>query len=319
MIRLALRVRRERAELVLAELLELVPGGLEELELPGGLVEYGLYGASGELPELPRLRAAAGAALVEIDAREIADDWSERWRRFHTSVLVEALPDALQTTAGEERSGVADARPARRGSGRPIPVSADAVRRLHVRPPWEPPCELPGALEVVIDPGQAFGTGAHHTTRLCLELLLAVRRDDPRELSLIDLGTGSGVLAIAARRLGFEPVSGFDSDPEALTAARDNAAANDVEVRLGRLDLRTGPLPVADAASVVTANLLRGLLLELARRLPAAPAHLLAGGLLADELDEASEVFRARLGLRERARTQSGEWGALWLARSPGA
>jgi ribosomal protein L11 methyltransferase len=147
---------------------------------------------------------------------------------------------------------------------------------------------------------------------------LTVHRDDPRELSLIDLGTGSGVLAISARKLGFEPVSGFDSDPEALAAARANAAANDAEVRLGRLDLRADGLPAVGAASVVTANLLRGLLLELARRLPAAPAHLLAGGLLAHELDEASEAFGARLGLRERARARSGEWGALWLTRGPG-
>jgi ribosomal protein L11 methyltransferase len=296
-IRLALRVKREQAELVLAELLELAPEGLEELELPGGVVEYALYGAPGELPELPRLRAAVGGALVELDARVIPDDWPERWRFFHRPVLLEALPE--------------------KAAAQPLGAPTEAVRRLHVRPPWEPPCGLPGALEIVIDPGQAFGTGAHHTTRLCLELLLTVRREDPRALSLIDLGTGSGVLAIAARKLGFDPVSGFDSDPESLSAARANARTNDVVLGLRPLDLRTSPLPEVDAATVITANLLRGLLLELARRLPAPPAHLLAGGLLADELDEASEAFRARLGLRERARPRSGEWGALWLTRDP--
>jgi ribosomal protein L11 methyltransferase len=295
-IRLALRVPREQAELVLAELLELVPEGLEQLELPGGLVEYALYGAPGELPELPRLRAAIGSALVEVDAREISDDWSERWRRFHRPVLVEPLA-AEGDVPGEQE-----------------PRSPEGVRRLHVRPPWEAPCGLPGALEVVIDPGQAFGTGAHHTTRLCLELLLALRRDDRRPLSLIDLGTGSGVLAIAARKLGFAPVSGFDSDPESLSAARANARANDVALALCPLDLRTDRLPEVDLTAVITANLLRGLLLELARRLPAPPAHLLAGGLLAEELDEASEAFSAHLGLRERARPRSGEWGALWLS-----
>ncbi|HXM87482.1 MAG TPA: hypothetical protein VN889_07585, partial [Solirubrobacteraceae bacterium] len=74
MIRLAVRVRREQAELVLAELLELAPSGVEESELDGGLVEYAVYGAPGELPELPALEAAAGEALVEISTSETADD-----------------------------------------------------------------------------------------------------------------------------------------------------------------------------------------------------------------------------------------------------
>ena len=78
MIRLALRVQREQAEIVLAELLELAPGGVEELS-DGDVVEYAVYGAPGELPDLPDLRAAAGAALVEVSTTEVADDWDERW------------------------------------------------------------------------------------------------------------------------------------------------------------------------------------------------------------------------------------------------
>ena len=81
MIRLAVRVRAEHAELVLAELLELAPSGVEEVDLPGGVIEYAVYGAPGELPELPELEAAAGDALVQIHTEEIADDWAERWRR----------------------------------------------------------------------------------------------------------------------------------------------------------------------------------------------------------------------------------------------
>ena len=87
MIRLAVRVRREQAELVLAELLELAPGGVEERD-DGDVVEYAVYGAPGELPALPDLRAAAGGALVEVATSEVADDWDERWKAFHQPVRV---------------------------------------------------------------------------------------------------------------------------------------------------------------------------------------------------------------------------------------
>jgi ribosomal protein L11 methyltransferase len=96
---------------------------------------------------------------------------------------------------------------------------------------------------VVIDPGQAFGTGAHATTRLCLELLL----DAPRG-SLLDLGCGSGVLAIAAARLGFGPVVALDADPLAVEAARENALANAVAVEVVLADVLADPLPPADLA-----------------------------------------------------------------------
>ena len=174
MIRLAVRVARADAELVLAELLELAPAGVEEVDR-GSDVEYAVYGAPGELPALPALRAAAGTALVEITTTEIADDWSERWRNFHKPV-----------TIGE---------------------------RLHVRPPWSPaPDAGDGLLDIAIDPAQAFGTGAHDTTRLCLEALLELEPAGP----LLDLGCGSGVLAIAARKLGWQPVLGLDHERESV-------------------------------------------------------------------------------------------------------
>ena len=88
MIRLAVRVRREQAELVLAEWLELAPGGVEEVGLGDTIVEYAVYGAPGELPALPDLEASAGGALVEVVSREVADDWSERWREFHRPVVI---------------------------------------------------------------------------------------------------------------------------------------------------------------------------------------------------------------------------------------
>jgi ribosomal protein L11 methyltransferase len=114
---------------------------------------------------------------------------------------------------------------------------------LWIGPPWEEP-EL-GATAVVIDPGRAFGTGSHATTRLCLELLLELPRG-----SLLDIGCGSGVLAIAAAKMGFAPVYALDLDPQAIEATERNAEANGVTVEARLADALTDPLPAADAAVV---------------------------------------------------------------------
>jgi ribosomal protein L11 methyltransferase len=295
-IRLAVRVAGGQAELVLAELLELAPAGVEEVRGEEGTVEYAVYGAPGELPDLPDVRAVAGDALVEISTSEVPDDWHERWKQFHRPVLIGAP---------------------RAGGGR------QSIPSLHVRPPCEA-ASAPGreaVREIVIDPGQAFGTGAHASTRLCLELLLELAASEPERGALLDVGTGSGVLAIAAAELGFDPVLGLDHERESVQAARENAAVNGVEVEVRRLDLRTQALPWVDEAHpppasrlVITANLLRPLLLELAGSMARAPAHLIAGGLLCEEVDEISRAFADRLALAERERRASGEWAAVWLS-----
>jgi ribosomal protein L11 methyltransferase len=270
-IRLALRVRRADADLVLAELLELAPNGVEESQ-DGEVVEFAVYGAPGELPALPDLRAAAGEAFVEVRTEEIPDDWYDGWREFHRPVVV-----------GD---------------------------RLRVRPPWEPPAEDPSALvDVAIDPGMAFGTGAHASTRMCLELMLDLQPGGP----FLDVGCGSGVLAVAAARLGWAPVVALDHESAAVEAARSNANANGVAVEARRWDLRRDPLP---SAPTTAANLLRPLLLELADRLQAPPAQLVIGGLLTGEADEVSAAFRVR-GMRERGRREEGEWAAVLLAGGP--
>ncbi|CAB4930838.1 unannotated protein [freshwater metagenome] len=279
MIRLALRVHRADAELVLAELLELAPSGVEERELPGDVVEYAVYGAPGELPALPDLQAVAGNALVEITTEEIADDWHERWKAFHRPVAIPAV-----------RPG---------GPG------------LRVRPPWEPPLD-DGMEDLVIDPGRAFGTGAHDTTRLCLELLLGIEPGGP----VADIGCGSGVLGIAAARLGFGPVFGLDHEQESVDATRQNAAVNGVEMDSLRFDLLLDG--TAPAAPTVLANLVRPLLLAVARtgfRDGLVPETLIASGLLAHEADEIADAFSTAMGLREARRVHGGEWAALLLVR----
>jgi len=123
-----------------------------------------------------------------------------------------------------------------------VPV---VVGSLWIGPPWEQaPAELTA---VVIDPAQAFGTGAHPTTRLCLELLEGIDRG-----SVLDVGCGSGVLAIAAAKLGFGPVFAIDSDPAAIEATEHNAAENGVEFELTQGDARSDSVPAVD---IVLANL----------------------------------------------------------------
>jgi ribosomal protein L11 methyltransferase len=270
-IRLALRIDRAHAEVALAELLELAPGGVEEVDLGEDGVEYAVYGPPGELPVLPDLEAVVGEALIEVRTSELPDDWSERWKRFHRPLVL-----------GE---------------------------RLAVRPPWESP--IGTGVELVIDPGQAFGTGAHATTRLCLELLLELADAGPERGPLLDLGCGSGVLAIAAANLGFGPVTAVDFDPLSVDATRDNAAVNGVQFDVARCDLRSDPLPTAPT---VLANLLRPLLLDYAARLTDPPRTLVASGLLVDEADEIASAFAAD-GLREHDRRDRGAWTALLLAR----
>jgi ribosomal protein L11 methyltransferase len=114
------------------------------------------------------------------------------------------------------------------------------IGRLWVGPPWEEPDA--DAIAVVIDPGRAFGTGGHPTTRLCLELL-----GELEATSLLDVGCGSGVLSIAAAKLGFAPVTALDAEPEAIEATERNAAANGVEIAAVLGDALAGELPASGA------------------------------------------------------------------------
>ncbi|TML18239.1 MAG: methyltransferase [Actinobacteria bacterium] len=131
------------------------------------------------------------------------------------------------------------------------------VGPLWVGPPWhEAPTD---ATAIVIDPGRAFGTGAHPTTQLCIELLLQLE-----PASVVDIGCGSGVLAIVAAKLGFAPVVALDADASAVEATRLNAAANSVSVDVRLADALTDPPPAADVA---LANITRPAAATLAPRL----------------------------------------------------
>jgi ribosomal protein L11 methyltransferase len=228
------------------------------------------------VPDVGELQAAAGGSLVDVTTTSVPDDWADRWADFH----------------------------------RPIEVAG----RIGVRPSWWDPKE--GLIDVVVDPGRAFGTGGHPTTRLCLELLIELERAGEASGPIADWGTGSGVLGIAAAKLGWSPVTGCDRELPSLETARENAAANGVEMRIERVDVRESAPPVAQT---VVANLTGNLLRDCAAQmLPdgAEPKRLVCSGMLEAEIDEVTAAF-AEVGLAESSRLVDHGWGGLLLRRMP--
>jgi ribosomal protein L11 methyltransferase len=236
----------------------------------------------GERDEASRAATALlhrrGAASAE-DPVEIADrDWSVAWRAHHKAL----------------RAGA----------------------RTWVHPPWDVPDRRAGEVRVEIEPGMAFGTGSHATTALCLERLdelLAERRG----ADVLDVGTGSGVLAIQAVLLGAGRVCGTDDDPVALQAARGAAGANGLAE--GRIEWRgdSDPAAVPGAFGIVVANILLNALVELAPRIAAklAPGgRVVLSGLLAAQGD-AAEAAYAELGLAPVQRRERDGWALVELER----
>jgi ribosomal protein L11 methyltransferase len=259
LIRLAIRVRADRAELALAELLPVLGAGAEERVVDGD-VEYSVYVE--EPPRIDDIRALTG--VIDVRTEPAPEDWETRWHEF--------------------------LRPVRVGD-------------LVIRPPW-----IDGAPgDLVIDPGTYFGAGTHATTRICLELLLR----EPPAGAICDWGAGTGVLAIAAARLGWGPVTAVEIEPGAVELIGANAARNGVAVEARAQDLRDG----APWASTVLANLPKPVLLEIAARLGRLAHHLapatriIASGMLAAEADEVVAAF----GMRARRRLELEGWAGVVL------
>ncbi len=161
---------------------------------------------------------------------------------------------------------------------------------LWVVPSWLTP-PVPEAANIILDPGMAFGTGTHATTALCLEWLAA---HPPRDLEIIDYGCGSGILAIAALKLGAAQALATDTDPQALAVSRENADRNQVAERL-TLCLPEA-VPAQTGADVVLANILAGPLVQLAPRLAALVrpgGWLILSGLLANQAAEVEAAYAA--------------------------
>ena len=194
--------------------------------------------------------------------------------------------------------------------------------RLLVKPGWVRRRPRRGQAVVVLDPGLSFGTGNHPTTEFCLHAL-ANFRNPTRRQSLLDIGTGSGILAIAAAKLGYRPVRAFDFDPEAVRVAQQNARRNRVKISISRGDITKLPRRSHVQYDFICANLISNLLLA---ELPRIVARLRPGGalVLAGILKgEFSLIERAarRAGLRLVEAHTGGEWrsGVFQFPRTPDA
>jgi ribosomal protein L11 methyltransferase len=190
---------------------------------------------------------------------------------------------------------------------RPFEVGA----ALLVKPTWSRRTPRAGQAVVFIDPGLSFGTGQHPTTRFCLEQIVAARRSSSAP-SLLDVGTGSGILAIAALQLGYRPVAAFDFDPAAVRVARANARLNNVGAALRpvRQDLRRLPREPGRRYTVVCANLLDDLLRAERDRIVARLAprgRLVLAGILDRQFPAVRAAYESA-GLRLVADKAAGEW-----------
>lgn len=197
-------------------------------------------------------------------------------------------------------------------------------RRLVVLPEWEAADwkgdgSVPPRETIVMDPGLAFGTGRHETTRACLQYIDALS-GELGGASFLDMGCGSGILSIAAVKLGFSPVRGFDVDPEAVAVATENAAKNGVKADFDHFALGRGrALPGGLARyDVVAANILGPLLVRFADEIaPCVGGRLIVSGILNELYPEVLSAYEAR-GFRELDRTTLGEWTTGLLAKSAG-
>ena len=175
--------------------------------------------------------------------------------------------------------------------------------RLVVRPPWEP--EPSDGTVVTLDPGLAFGTGKHETTRACLEYVDALSGECG---SFLDMGCGSGILSIAAAKLGYSPVAGFDVDQEAVDASVENAALNGVAVEYFRYGLGAKARRALPRADLVAANILGPLLVRFAGEIaPCVGRRLVISGILTEIYPEVLAAYEA-LGFTELSRRTLGEW-----------
>jgi ribosomal protein L11 methyltransferase len=222
-----------------------------------------------------------GAGQIEI-ARVKREDWAESWKRhFH-----------------------------------PLEIGA----ALLVKPSWIKQRPKKGQSVVILDPGLSFGTGQHPTTSFCLHQIVAAvcdRRNQRSQSaattkSFLDIGTGSGILAIAAAKLGYAPVHAFDFDPESVRVAKENTRKNrvDAKCKITRADITKLPLKPARQYDLVCANLISNLLIaekkRIVNRLKPGGTLVLAG-ILAVEFGEVQAAFE-KLGLKLAAKRVENEW-----------
>jgi ribosomal protein L11 methyltransferase len=276
----------EGAERAVAEALDAGASGLEERDEADGSTRLLLYAPASRAEQVARAVARACGATVSVsEPAPVPDtDWSEAWKAGIEAVVVSP--------------------------------------RLRIRPSFVAPDRDFTGAELVIDPGQAFGTGGHASTRLALEWIDAAAPGLSPGARVLDVGTGSGVLALAALRLGAARGVGFDLDPLSSAAARENALRNGLAARL---DLFTGPIEALAPGArfeLVVANLLRSELLPLVTALAhhtAPGGRAVVSGLLAADVEPVGRAL-AGAGLRPAGERRSEDasracWAALLTER----
>jgi ribosomal protein L11 methyltransferase len=184
-------------------------------------------------------------------------------------------------------------------------------RALLVKPSWSKKKPRKNQAVVILDPGLSFGTGQHPTTSFCLHEIVRCRENGTR-VTFLDIGTGSGILAIAAAKLGYAPVHAFDFDPEAVRVACENARKNKVDATLKpkRGDITKLPLKATHQYDLICANLISNLLINKRQRIVnrlKRDGTLVLAGILAVEFAEVERAF-ADMGLRLIAKRVENEW-----------
>ncbi len=258
---------------LLLELLDadlFTPTVWEDIETHVVRLEVFLEEAAQAEPVTAHIRTAAQLAGIAVELTQDtlpAADWTEAWKRFfHVEHISE---------------------------------------RVTIRPSWEAYTAKPGEVVITLDPGMSFGTGKHPTTRACLQFLDRLATGDLTR-PVLDMGCGSGILSIAAKKLGFTHVRGFDYDPDAVAVARENAELNEVQIPYETRDLANN----LDQGAIILANILGPVLIEYAAEVACAVlpgGKLVASGILDTLYPEVKTAFEAH-GLVEENNILIGEW-----------
>ena len=247
-----------------------------------------------------------GSGKVTI-AKMRREDWAESWKRHFKPIEIrfQSRRDELReslTLHGKSR---------RRGSGTRITRPSEGNKSLLIKPSWSKKLPRKNQAVVILDPGLSFGTGQHPTTAFCLRELARCGKKEAG-WSFLEIGTGSGILAIAAAKLGYAPVHAFDFDPDAVRIARANARANGVynQLRIVRRDVTKLPIQPVRQYDLICANLISTLLIAERRRIVAQlkrGGRLVLAGILKSEFSQMQKFF-AELGLKLAASKTEKEW-----------
>ena len=275
--------------------------------------------------EVPRECAEAVAAFLaeEEVAASVWEDWDGGPSRIE--FFLEAGTDPADAQAALRRAGVAcglQLEPA--VEMRPPETWTETWKRffhtvrisprLVVRPPWETYTPAADEQVLVMDPGLSFGTGLHATTQACMQMLDELAQGDLSR-RVLDIGCGSGILSIAAARLGFTDVAGYDNDPIAVRTAREHAAVNKADVTYTLGDLAAVPAQGDIVVAYVLAVVLAAEAAAVAAAVRDGPGHaLLLSGILDSQYADVAASYAAQ-GFREVKSVLIGEWRSGWFDR----